>query len=68
MSVLQGAVDMEAGYPYYIQVILLGKVSQLVSFVEKGTGIEHDEDQLGSYWSPPGMEGGAWIIKGSCQR
>ncbi len=27
-------------YPYYIQVLLLGKVSQFLRFVEKGTGIE----------------------------
>ncbi len=43
-------------YPYNIQVLLLDKVSQFLSFVEKGTGIEHSEDQLGSYWSPPGMD------------
>ncbi len=30
-------------YPYYIQVLLLGKVSQFLRFVEKGTGIEHSE-------------------------
>ncbi len=45
-------------YPYYIQVLLPGKVSQFLSFVEKGTGIEHSEDLLGSYWSPTGNEGG----------
>ncbi len=60
--------DKEVGYSYYIQVLLLGKVSQFLSFVEKRTGIEPSEDQLGSNWSPPGMDGGTWITKGSCQR
>ncbi len=58
----------EVGDSYYIQVLLLGKVSQFLTFVEKRTGIERSEDQLGSYWSPPGMEGRAWITKGSYQR
>ncbi len=61
-------IGTEAGYPYYMQVCLLGKVSQVLSFVDKGTDIEHSEDQLGSYWSPPGLEGGTWITKGPCKR
>ncbi len=58
---------MQSGlsYPYYILILLPGKVSQLISFVEEGTGIEHSEGQLGSYWPPTGIEGGTWIIKGS---
>ncbi len=43
-------------------------IRQFLSFVEKGTGIEHSEDQLGSYWSPTGIEGGTWITKAPCQR
>ncbi len=37
-------IETEVGYPYYMQVLLLGKVVQFLSFVEKGTGIEQSEN------------------------
>ncbi len=43
-----------------------GKFSHFISFVEEGTVVEHDEGQLGGYWSQTGMMGGTCIItKGS---
>ncbi len=54
-------------YPYYIQVLLKVCFSQLPSFVEEGTGIGRNEDQLDNYWSPTGMEGETWITMGLCQ-
>ncbi len=56
-SIMQSCLS----YPYCIRFPVLSKVSQILSFVEDETGIEHSEIQHGGYWSPIGMKGGAWI-------
>ncbi len=44
-------------YSYKTEVVVPSKVSQFISFAEKGTNVMHSEDQFGGYWTLTSVEG-----------